>query len=257
MAEVSTFIKLDRNILNWGWYTDLTTKAVFLHMLLKANIQDKMWLGKPVKRGQLVTSTNHLSAELSLSVQSVRTALSHLRDTGEITTKATTKFTIVTIVNFEKYQAINAYTNENSTNKSLANEHTKQPTANTQLTNNQQASNKQLTTTKEIKNKKNEKNEKNHKKGRSSKGLSVPSMTEVIDFCKIKKYTFDSRKFYLYYQSMGWMIKGQPIMDWKALAEKWQTTEKDPGVNRSYDIDFEESYSPFDDDESFNRLMNQ
>ena len=64
--------------------------------------------------------------------------MNHLKSTNEITIKSTNRFSIVTIVNWEKYQ-INK---KQSTNKLTNN-----------LTNNQPTTNQQLTTEKEYKNK--------------------------------------------------------------------------------------------------------
>lgn len=60
----------------------------------------------------------------------------------------------------------------------------------------------------------------------SSKTTPAPTMNEVISFCKNKGYSFSGEKFFYHYQSLGWTYNGQPIADWKALADKWQTTEK-------------------------------
>ena len=83
MSEPSTYIKLDRNILTWGWYTDANTVRLFIHIILKANIKECKFLGVTVKRGQLVTSYANLAKELNLSIRSVRTALNHLKATGQ------------------------------------------------------------------------------------------------------------------------------------------------------------------------------
>lgn len=104
MSEPSTYIKLDRNILTWGWYTDVNTKAVFIHIILKANIKECKFLGVTVKRGQLVTSYPSLAKELNLSIRSVRTALNHLKVTGEVTVKIYPKFSVISVVNYDRYQ---------------------------------------------------------------------------------------------------------------------------------------------------------
>lgn len=31
------YVKISRKILEWEWYTDINTKVLFLHILLKAN----------------------------------------------------------------------------------------------------------------------------------------------------------------------------------------------------------------------------
>ena len=98
------YIKLHRKILDWQWYTDIPTHILFEHLLLTANWQDKKWRNIVVKRGQRVTSLQHLADETGLSVQQVRTALDKLKSSKEITQLATKKYTLVTIENYDLYQ---------------------------------------------------------------------------------------------------------------------------------------------------------
>ena len=71
-------------LLEWEWYHDTKMVRVFLHILLKANYRSKRFEGIEIKRGQLVTSLANMSAELGLSVKSIRTCLNKLQTTGEI-----------------------------------------------------------------------------------------------------------------------------------------------------------------------------
>lgn len=119
------FIKINRNILNWRWYSDENTFRVFFHLLLKANFKDGEFEKHDIKRGQLITGRKVLSKELNISERNVRTALEHLKSTNEITIKGTSKYSIITIKNYDKYQSV--------TNTSTNN----QPATNQQSTNNQ------------------------------------------------------------------------------------------------------------------------
>ena len=65
-------IYIDRKILDWEWYGDINTKAVFLHLLIKACWRDTKWRGMDIKRGQLITSIPHLADELNLTEREVR-----------------------------------------------------------------------------------------------------------------------------------------------------------------------------------------
>lgn len=58
-----------QKLINWEWYQDGNTCRLFIHLLLLANYEDKYWQGQLIKRGQLVTSLEHLSDDLGLSVQ--------------------------------------------------------------------------------------------------------------------------------------------------------------------------------------------
>lgn len=124
MPEKSTFIKLNRKILKWRWYQDSNTFRVFVHLLLTANVTDRDFEQVTVKRGQLVTSVAHLSRDLKISVKSVRTALEHLKSTNEVAIRTTSKYSIITINNYNEYQKVaNTRANEGqATGKRGANE---------------------------------------------------------------------------------------------------------------------------------------
>ena len=98
------WIKLHRKMINWEWYNDINVKVVFLHLLLTANHEDKKWQGIEIKRGQKITSLSHLAEETKLSVKQIRNVLNKLKSTGEITSKGTSKYTIITIVKYNDYQ---------------------------------------------------------------------------------------------------------------------------------------------------------
>lgn len=98
------YIKLDRGMLDWGWYDDPNTKAVFLHLLLTANWKETEYRGHKLNAGDTIFGVNALAEKLGLSVKQVRTALAHLQTTGEISVKGTNKFSIATLENWAKYQ---------------------------------------------------------------------------------------------------------------------------------------------------------
>ena len=106
------WIKLHRKILDWEWYTDAPVRILFEHLLLTANYEDKRWKGITIKRGQKVTSRQHLAEETGLTEQQVRTALAKLKSTQNITSKTTNKYTLISIVKYNIYQL-----NENENNQ--------------------------------------------------------------------------------------------------------------------------------------------
>jgi hypothetical protein len=105
------YIKLFNRFLYWEWYTNQNTKAVFLHILLKANYKPKRWQGLTIQRGQLVTSLKSLSQELGLNIGQIRTALNNIQNSKEITRKTTNKYTIITVCKYECYQGSNQANN--------------------------------------------------------------------------------------------------------------------------------------------------
>lgn len=121
----SGFIKIYRSLLAWEWYDDRNTTDVFLHLLLTANYEPRKWQGMTVERGQRICSRGGIAKELHISEQSVRTALTHLKSTNELTIKTSCQGTVITVVNYDKYQSpTNEPTND-------------QPTPNQQPTNDQ------------------------------------------------------------------------------------------------------------------------
>ncbi len=98
------WITIDRKILEWEYYHDLTTFKVFLHLILTANFKDTKYMGFIVKRGSLIIKQSELAEQLNLTIKQLRTAFTKLKKSGVIETNSTNKFTIVKIINYEYYQ---------------------------------------------------------------------------------------------------------------------------------------------------------
>lgn len=154
------WIKLHRKLLEWEWWDDHNTTRLFLYILLKANHTDKKWKGETIKRGQLLTGRIKLSEGTGLSQQQVRTSLKRLKSTSELTIKTTNQFSLITVVNWDKYQI----TDDKSTSESTSN-----------LTNEQPTDNQRITTTK------NEKNEKNVKINKYSLSFIKKNKQQIIN----------------------------------------------------------------------------
>lgn len=154
-------------MVDWGWYDDINTKTVFLHLLLTANWREREYRGYQVNVGEAVFGVKALAETLGLSVQQVRTALKHLESTGEIHIKSTNKFSIATLENWAKYQVEEC-----------------------ELTNEQQTSNKQSTTPKERKNKK--------------KVFTPPTLEQVRAYAEEKQSPVDPEYFWNYYSADEW-----------------------------------------------------
>ena len=127
----NTWVKLYRSLLEWEWYNDSVTKDLFIHCLLKANYQSKVWKGKQIEQGSFVTSSQKLADELGFSRQQIRRGLDNLISTNEITTKTTNKYTLIKVVkwanyqldSFENNQQNNTQFNQQTTNKQPTNNH--------------------------------------------------------------------------------------------------------------------------------------
>ena len=104
----SDYIKLYRKMLNWEWYTDVNTKVLFLHCLLRANWKAGEWKGIHYERGQFITSIHSLAIESGLTDKMVRTALDHLISSGELASKRQARgpvqSRIITVLHYDDYQ---------------------------------------------------------------------------------------------------------------------------------------------------------
>jgi hypothetical protein len=131
--ENNGYIMLHRKILEWQWYEDVNVFKTFIHFLLKARHEDGYWKGVPLKRGELITGLHATSKEIGISERQYRTVIQKLEKTGEITVKTTNKYTIITICNYDIYQAKDEQNVKQTTNKRQTND--KQTTTNNNVNN--------------------------------------------------------------------------------------------------------------------------
>ncbi len=192
------WIKLHRELLDWEWYTEPNMVHFMIHCLIKANHKPQVWKGIPVKEGEFISGRKVLSAETGLSEQAIRTCISKLKKTGELTSKTTNKYTLFSLNSWKTYQsedAVNQLSNQQSTSN--------QPTINQQSTTN-----------------KNEKNEKNEKKSPNP----PKDLNEVLDYAYLKcsYYNFDAFEFYEKLDADNWYkSNGEPVLKWKLFLGNW------------------------------------
>lgn len=211
------YIKLSRKLMEWEWYGNINTCRLFIHMLLKANWKDGKFQGKVIPRGSFVSSIQKLAEETELTMSEVRTAISHLKSTGELTSKSYSKYSIFTVNNYCLYQ-----TND------MQND--------IQMTSNRHSNDKLLTTIEE---------KKERKKERNNNIFAPPTVLEVADYCAERKNNVDAEAFVNFYTANGWVQgKGKPIKDWKAAVRTWERNDKKPNnpkwqpkEQRNYDFD--------------------
>ena len=174
------WIKLYRKICDWGWYHEPNMVHLYVYFMLKAKLvinndsRSEAW--------QLNSTLRLLTKATGISEKSIRTCLARLQRTGEISylPGVAHKQSVITLCNYDSYQAIKISTNtvltqERHNNIESVSEHnnsqisaqkerditrcnydsyqaTKNST-NTVLTQEQHSSNTALTTQKEYKNK--------------------------------------------------------------------------------------------------------
>ena len=122
----NAYIYLRKKILDWQWYNDTPTRSVFIHCLLRASWKDTEYKGIKYGRGQLIDSNETIADDLGISIQNVKTAIKHLKKSGELTSIKIGKHRIITVVKYDMYQQPNLMSNLELTSK--------QPETNLELT---------------------------------------------------------------------------------------------------------------------------
>ena len=208
MNKANGFIVLHRKILDWGWYGDINTFRLFIHLLLIANHEDHDFHGKTIKRGQVVTSLSSLATSASLTIRQTRTALEHLKSTGEVTSEASNQNQVISIVNYDKYQdkrqAKRQATDTRSTSETTSDRHADR----------QQYNNINNETNKTI-------IRESVREKPQPKRFIKPSREECIAYAHERGDKIDGEYFFDYYEANGWEMK-----DWKAKMRTWEKREE-------------------------------
>jgi len=191
-------------MVSWEWYDDINTKTLFIHCLLRANHAHKKWRGIDVPPGSFITGRKALSTETKLTEQQVRTCLNRLKSTNDITIKTTSKYSLVTVVNWDFYQGREL--------NQPSDQPCKPPAINQQSTSNQPQ-----TTIKQLNNK---------EKGSRSRAFVPPTVNEVREYLFEKGVTsFTAESFVNHYGATGWMRGKNKIKNWKLCVGTWISRE--------------------------------
>jgi biotin operon repressor len=200
------WIKIHRKLLEWEWYTDSPTKDLFIHLLLVANHKPTKFRGIPIGIGETIRSLETLSNETKLSIQQVRTAISHMESTGELTQKQHGKYRVITIESYNEYQVINRETNK-------------------ELTRNQQGTNSKQ----ECKNEKNNIKELTNASSKKHTQFKIPEIEEMKKlFVEYNSSEEEAESCWDFYASKGWMIGKNKMKDWQAAARRWARSHPKP-----------------------------
>lgn len=201
------YIKISRSMLEWEWYSDINTCRLFIHMLLKANWKDGNFKGTTVPRGSFVSSIRKLSEQTGLTEREIRTSISHLKTTGEVTCKTTNKYSVFTVVNYDLYQSNDTQSDNQSTVK-------------------RQSNDIQTTTIEEGKNVR-------RKENNNTVRFTPPDVDMVREYCIERNNSVDAHAFVDFYSSKGWMVGKNKMKDWKAAVRTWEKNRSEPKMNKN------------------------
>lgn len=106
MNTDNSWIKLPRMFMNWQWYQNTNMVHLYLYLLLNANIENKLYFGISIQRGECLVSLSTLSRDTGISRDSVKRYLKKLKDTKDISYKKMSKGRIIVLLDFDKFQPV-------------------------------------------------------------------------------------------------------------------------------------------------------
>lgn len=94
---------INKDMMNWEWYSDSATVHLFIHLVLIAEIEDREWRGLTIKRGQTSDSLSMLSNSTGVSIKKIRARLEVLEESGLIARSLSNHRSIITIIDYDSY----------------------------------------------------------------------------------------------------------------------------------------------------------
>ena len=190
------FITLHRSVQkHWIWDEPEALKF-WVALLLQANWEAKTTLFNKrlitVERGQVVFGRKVWSERLKISEMKLRRYLEMLKAEGMINQQTTSRYSLITVLNYHEYQVNNQ-----------------------QTTSKQPASNQQVTTSKQVNNK------------TIGEKFVPPTVSQVQDYCLERKNTVDPETFVNFYLSKNWVIGKSKMKNWKAAVRTWEKNRRE------------------------------
>tara|TARA_R110000803_G_scaffold156365_1_gene220895 strand:- start:825 stop:1706 length:882 start_codon:yes stop_codon:yes gene_type:complete len=227
MTKEDGFISIYRKFLSWEWFDDERSVKIFIYLLLKANWKRRRWRGQWIERGQFITSTVKLAAELNMNRTTVIRNLKRFQESGEIVIKADTQKSVITICKYDNYQIKNEEVEQREQQPKRQPKQQREDSKS-----NSEGNSKSNTTNKG--NKENKENKDNKVKGK-------PSFLDFSNY--LKKYLGEKKikvsdpqiieiaeNFFNHYNANGWKVGKNPLVDWTAAARNSLKWDKNASV---------------------------
>ena len=206
MQGENGYVRDYRSTVDWEWFTDPKTAHLWEYIRLRVNYEPSRFRGIEIRRGEMLESIPTIAKNTGLTEKSVRTALNHLKSTGEVACKRTRYGLLIYAI---KYAFFQSQEPEKGTQTGT------QPAY--EVAESGQGSGNEVATYKE---KKKERNKRN-------KEREVPTLDEIKQFVKEEKLTISPERFFSFYESQDWKTaSGYPIKDWRSKARAWQSSER-------------------------------
>jgi uncharacterized phage protein (TIGR02220 family) len=120
-TTVNTYIKVYRRALDAGWLKNPFLWTFFSYCLLKASYVERcVWHGTQKVHlcpGQFIFGRKAATKEIGLSERQIRTCMAKLVEAKTIAVKSTSKYSVVTVINWEHYQGTVDESDQQATSK--------------------------------------------------------------------------------------------------------------------------------------------
>ena len=194
------WIKIHRKMLaNPVVFKDSDHVAVWMYLLLTATHKNfpTMFCGKKIilRPGQLITGRKKIAEYTGVQESKVTRILNLFKNEHQIEQQATRHGSIISIVEWNKYQDIEQQNEQQVNNKRTTSEH--------------------YTKTKEHKN----------------NIFKPPTVDEVRSYCLERGNNVNPETFIDFYSSKGWMVGKNKMKDWKAAVRNWERYRKGENNN--------------------------
>lgn len=95
------FVKISDELTSWAWYGDNNTLSVYIRLLIGAVWRETEYQNTTLQRGQIATTLPKIAKENGITERQARTILDRLKATGRVSVKTTSKFSIITLNNYD------------------------------------------------------------------------------------------------------------------------------------------------------------
>lgn len=215
------FTKFPNSLRRAPWRNKPKTVAVYFFLRINANHFENGFDNITICPGEVVSGRARIAAETGLTEDEVRTAISHLKRSGHITSRSTNSYTVFSFTDKENWgdmaDCIPSEIPSTFPSDSPANPQqipSKSP----------QTENKRLETSENV-------------RRRPRKRFSPPSVDEVSAYCLERGNAVDAQKFVDFYTSKGWRVGSQPMRDWKAAVRTWEKRDGGKSAERRITLD--------------------
>lgn len=206
----SGFIVIARQLLDWRFAQFPYAVALWVQLIMRANWKDSWFMGERIPRGSLATSMANLAEQTGMDERTVRRWLKKFEEDGQITRKATNRFTIINITNYRAFQDIP----EDRVPERLSEQMSEQVSNQMPERVSEQVSNNRT--------------KKQSNKETKKQVFIRPSLDDVREYIAQNYLPVDPERFFDYYEANGWKISGKSQMkDWKAAVRNWSHREQE------------------------------